>query len=56
MAITIRYIGPFDEVTITETGQNVQRNHQVEIKDDDLARSLLEQETNWERVKKTGGK
>lgn len=45
----IRYVGPYDAVTIAATGQVVQNNHQVEIEDDDLAKSLLEQEI-WERV------
>ena len=46
----IRYIGPEVEVQIAATGQVVQQNHQVEIEDDDLAASLLEQESNWEKV------
>lgn len=46
----IRYVGPNDEVQIGATGQVVQQNHQVEIEDDDLAKALLEQEENWERV------
>jgi hypothetical protein len=49
----IRYIGPEDEVQIAATGQVVPRNHQVEIDDDDLAKSLLEQKDNWERVTTT---
>lgn len=46
----IRYVGPHDEVQIAATGQIVQQNHQVEIEDDDLAKSLLEQTDNWEKV------
>ena len=46
----LRYVGPFSEVQIAATGQTVQQNHQVEIEDDDLAKSLLEQTDNWERV------
>jgi hypothetical protein len=46
----IRYIGPNVEVQIAATGQIVKQNHQVEIEDDDLARSLLEQKSNWEKV------
>jgi len=46
----IRYIGPNEEVQIAATGQVVSQNHQVEIEDDDLAKSLLEQTENWERV------
>lgn len=47
----IRYVGPHDEVQIAATGQIVPRGHQVEIEDDDLAKSLLEQEV-WEPVRK----
>lgn len=46
----IRYIGPNAEVQIAATGQVVAQNHQVEIEDDDLAKSLLEQTDNWEKV------
>lgn len=46
----IRYVGPSDEVQIAATGQIVERGHQVEIEDDELAKSLLQQEENWERV------
>jgi hypothetical protein len=48
----IRYIGPNDEVQIAATGQIVQQNHQVEVEDDELAKSLLEQTDNWEPVTK----
>lgn len=48
----IRYVGPHDEVEIAATGQFVQRGHQVEIEDDDLAKSLLDQSV-WEPVTKT---
>jgi hypothetical protein len=49
----IRYVGPNESVQISATGQTVQQNHQVEIEDDELAKSLLEQEDNWERVTTT---
>lgn len=48
----IRYIGPSEEVWLPATGQLVKKNHQVEIEDDELAKSLLEQPDNWELVKK----
>lgn len=48
----IRYVGPFDQIQIAATGQVVEQNHQVEIEDDELAKSLLEQTDNWELVKK----
>ena len=41
-----------DERQIAATGQVVPANHQVEIEDDDLAKSLLEQVDNWQPVKK----
>jgi regulator of replication initiation timing len=44
----LRYVGEH-QVVIAATGQVVEPNHQVEIEDDDLAKSLLEQEI-WERV------
>lgn len=46
----IRYVGPEESIQIAATSQWVQNNHQVEIEDDDLAKSLLEQTDNWERV------
>ena len=45
----IRNISP-DERQISATGQVVPPNHQVEIEDDDLAKSLLEQTDVWEKV------
>lgn len=45
----IRYVGPNTEVQIAATGQIVEQGHQVEIEDDELAKSLLQQEV-WERV------
>ena len=45
----IRNISP-DERQIAATGQVVPPNHQVEIEDDELAKSLLEQKDIWERV------
>lgn len=45
----LRYVGPSDEVQIAATGQIVQRGHQVEVEDDELAKALLEQDV-WERV------
>lgn len=50
----IRYVGPFDEVEIAETGDRVQQNHQVEV-DADLAKRLLEQSV-WEKADAKGGK
>ena len=49
----IRYVGPDAEVQIAATGQVVQQNHQVEVEDDELAKSLLEQKDIWERVTTT---
>ena len=45
----IRNVSP-DERQIAATGQVVPPNHQVEIEDDALAKSLLEQTDIWERV------
>lgn len=47
----IRNISP-DERQIAATGQLVPPNHQVEIEDDELAKSLLEQEDVWQKVTK----
>lgn len=47
----IRYVGPFRSVDVAGLG-NVKRNHQVEVADQDLAASLLDQ-ADWEEVGKT---
>lgn len=51
----IRYIGPHDAVSIPlgdGSERVVENNHQIEL-DDDLAKSLLDQKDNWERVADT---
>lgn len=59
MATTkIRYIGPSSatDVRLPDGREvRVQRNHQAEI-ETDVARSLLEQADNWERVKESPAK
>jgi hypothetical protein len=37
----LRYKGPFAEVAVPALGKSVKRNHQVEVKDAALAKSLL---------------
>lgn len=50
----LRYIGPFESVTISATGDTVARNHEVRVADDALADSLLEQTDNWREWGKAG--
>lgn len=45
----IRYVGPFRAVDVPALGTTVRRNHQVEIEDQALAKSLLAQ-SDWEEV------
>lgn len=46
---TVKYIGDYEEVEIAATGQIVKRGESVSVDDDELAKALLEQESNWER-------
>lgn len=46
----LKYVGFHDEVTIAATGQNVERGKTVDIEDDKLAKSLLEQVDAWQKV------
>lgn len=46
----IKYVGPFDAVEVDGLGV-VQNGESVEV-DSDLAKSLLEQESNWASGKK----
>jgi hypothetical protein len=45
----LRYVGPHDEVAVPALGKSVRRNHQVEVEDAAVAKSLLAQDT-WEEV------
>jgi hypothetical protein len=45
----LRYVGPHDEVAVPALGKSVRRNHQVEVEDAALAKSLLAQ-ADWEEV------
>lgn len=46
----LKYVGMFDEVQIAATGQTVERGKTVDVDDDKLAKSLLEQKDNWQKV------
>ena len=48
MGTQLRYIGPFEAVEVPAAGAVVERLKWVEM-DTEIARSLLEQEDNWER-------
>lgn len=50
MSQHIKYVGPFDAVEVDGLGV-VQNGESVEV-DSDLAKSLLEQESNWASGKK----
>ena len=43
----IRYVGPYDAVEVPALGVVVERDAEVDVADDDLAASLLEQSDNW---------
>lgn len=49
MATTLRYIGPFQAVTVPALGERVEQGHQVKVEDADLAALLLDQD-DWEEV------
>jgi len=57
MGTVVRYHGPFDEVEVPRAGMFVKRLKEVEL-ETELAKSLLEQEDNWERppAKRTSDK
>lgn len=46
----IRYVGPFDQVEIADTGQTVAQGDTVSV-DDSLAERLLAQTDNWQAAK-----
>jgi hypothetical protein len=48
--VKIRNISPLTR-EIADTGQIVEAGHQVDIEDDQLARSLVKQTDVWESVK-----
>jgi hypothetical protein len=48
---TFKYVGPFDEVEIPALGLTVQRNHQVQVDDVDVADSLDAQD-DWQHIPK----
>lgn len=43
----IRYVGPFDAVEVPDLGVVCERDGTVDVADDDLAASLLDQADNW---------
>jgi hypothetical protein len=48
MGTQIRYKGPFDQVEVPALDKYVPRLKWIEV-DTEIAKSLLEQEDNWER-------
>lgn len=52
----IKYVGPFDAVEVPALGRDVKRGEPIEVEDAEIAKSLLEQKDNWQRVSKPAKK